>query len=167
MIDQLIENSRMVHSYLGLFHTSIAFLAMAFGAIVLLRPKGTQRHRQLGYAYIICMVLLNGSAFGIYNFGGKPSLFHAFAIISLVTLVAGLLPAMRKKSKDWYKKHFYFMSWSVVGLYCAFWAETGTRLLNGKEFWWVVMLATIATSMIGMILINRTAKRLFVSAQKT
>lgn len=161
MINQLIEGSRMVHSYLGLFHTLVAFLAMVLGAIVLLRPKGTQVHKQIGYAYVISMFLLNASAFGIYNFGGKPSLFHAFAIISLATLFAGLVPAIQRKSKGWYRSHFYFMSWSVVGLYCAFWAETGTRLLNGKDFWWVVMIATVATSMIGMVLINRKAKQLF------
>jgi uncharacterized membrane protein len=163
MIDQLIESSRMVHSYLGLFHTLVALLAMLFGAIVLLRPKGTRRHKQLGYAYVICMVLLNGSAFGIYNFGGKPSLFHLFALISFATLLAGIIPAIRKSSKKWYQKHFYFMSWSVVGLYCAFWAETGTRLLDGRNFWWVVMIASMATAFVGMIIIKRKAKSLFIN----
>ncbi len=53
------------------------------------------------------------------------------------------------------------MNWSVVGLYCAFWAETGTRLLDGQHFWWVVALASFGTAMIGMILINKKAKALF------
>jgi uncharacterized membrane protein len=153
----------MVHSYIGLFHTVIAILAMFLGAIVLLRPKGTTRHKKLGYGYVASMVLLNGSAFGMYNFGGKPSLFHLFAIISFATLLAGIIPAIRRKSKDWYRSHFYFMSWSVVGLYCAFWAETGTRLLNGKDFWWVVMIVIIATSLVGMVLIKRKAKTLFAT----
>jgi uncharacterized membrane protein len=163
MIDEFIEGSRIVYSYLGLFHTVVALLAMLFGAVVLLRPKGTQRHKQIGYAYVVSMVFLNVSAFGIYNFGGKPSLFHLFALISFATLLAGIIPAIRKTSKQWYRKHFYFMSWSVVGLYCAFWAETGTRLLNGKDFWWVVMIATIATSMIGLVLIKRKSRQLFAA----
>jgi len=53
------------------------------------------------------------------------------------------------------------MNWSVVGLYCAFRAETGTRLLDGQHFWWVVALASFGTAMIGMILINKKAKALF------
>lgn len=164
MIDELIESSRIVHSYLGLSHTLVALLAMLSGAIVLLRPKGTQRHKQIGYAYVISMVLLNVSAFGIYNFGGKPSLFHLFALVSFATLLAGIIPAIRKGSKSWYRKHFYFMSWSVVGLYCAFWAETGTRLLNGKDFWWVVMIASLTTAFVGMIIIKRKAKTLFAGS---
>ena len=87
MLEQYLENSRMVHSYLGLFHTLTALLAMLFGAIVLLRPKGTRRHKQLGYVYVVNMFLLNFSAFGIYNFGGKPSLFHLFALISFATIL--------------------------------------------------------------------------------
>ena len=53
------------------------------------------------------------------------------------------------------------MSWSVVGLYCAFWAEIGTRFVgNMKEFWWMVAAATMITSLIGSRIINREAKKL-------
>lgn len=52
------------------------------------------------------------------------------------------------------------MNWSVVGLYCAFWAEIGVRFFDMKYFWWVVMLATIVTSILGAILINKEAKKL-------
>jgi len=152
----------MVHSYMGLFHVAVALLAMVIGPIVLWFPKGTKRHKLLGYTYAITMLLLNLSAFMIYSLQGRPSMFHLFALISLVTLAAGILPAMRKKkTKGWHQRHYYFMSWSVVGLYCAFWSETGTRLLDGHHFWWVVALASMVTALIGMVLINRKARQLF------
>lgn len=152
----------MIHSTIGLIHTIFALLAMALGGVVLLKTKGTQSHVRIGYAYVVSMIGVNGTAFAIYNFGGF-SIFHAFALISLGALLAGVIPAIRK-SKGWYPRHFYFMNWSVVGLYCAFWSETGTRLLEGRHFWWVVALATLATAMVGMVIINRKAKVLF---QKT
>lgn len=161
-MQEFIENSRMVHSYMGLFHVAMAFAAMLVGPVVLWFPKGTERHKYLGYAYATFMLLLNLSAFMIYSLRGSASVFHLFALISLITLVAGILPAFqKKKKKSWYQQHYYFMSWSVVGLYCAFWSETGTRLLEGQHFWWVVLLATFATAMIGKVLINRKAKVLF------
>lgn len=147
-----------VHSGLGIIHTILAILAMVLGTVVLLRPKGSKRHIQLGYAYFWSMILMNLTAFGIYNFGGL-SLFHGFAIASLTTLAAGVYPAY-KKSKGWYPRHYYFMSWSVVGLYCAFWSEVGTRLLNMQFFWWVVLLASILTAAIGAIVIKHNAKKL-------
>ncbi|GHE58082.1 DUF2306 domain-containing protein [Roseivirga thermotolerans] len=154
----------MIHSTIGLFHTAMAFLAMATGATVIFMRKGTKRHKQWGYIYVTSMLLLNGSAFFIYNFGNRPSLFHLFALISLATLVAGIVPAITKKHKNWYPRHFYFMSWSVVGLYCAFWAETGTRLLNGQHFWWAVAIASTSTALVGKVFIDREAKKLFGKA---
>ena len=149
----------MIHSTTGLIHTIFAVLAMAFGAVVLLRTKGDLIHKRMGYAYVVCMLGLNGTAFAIYNFGGF-SVFHGFAVVSLAALTAGMIPAI-KRSKNWFRRHFYFMNWSVVGLYCAFWAETGTRLLEGQHFWWVVAFASFGTAMVGMVLINKKAKVLF------
>lgn len=152
----------MIHSTVGLIHTIFAVLAMIFGGIVLLKIKGDKTHKVLGYIYVVSMLGLNGTAFAIYNFGGF-SLFHGFALVSLAALMGGMIPIL-KKSKGWYKAHFFSMNWSVVGLYCAFWAETGTRLLQGQHFWWVVALASFGTAMVGMVLINRKAKVLFSKA---
>lgn len=152
---EFLEKLSMIHSWTGFFHTLVAVLSLLFGSMVLLGKKGTQNHKRQGYVYVVSMVLMNTSAFGIYNFGGF-SLFHGFAIISLLTLALGIIPAIRKTNPKWYGKHFYFMSWSVVGLYCAFWAEIGTRLVDMRYFWWMVMLATIVTAM----LIKKEARKL-------
>lgn len=149
---------KIVHGWLGLVHTLLAIAAMVFGTVVILKPKGNTWHIRIGYAYFWSMILMNLTAFGIYNFG-RPSLFHGFAVFSLITLIAGIYPAF-KRYKNWYPRHYYFMSWSVVGLYCAFWSEVGTRLFEMKYFWWAVMLASILTAALGAIVIQFNARKL-------
>ncbi len=157
MLFKMFNN--IIHSTIGLFHTLTAILAVILGTVVLLRKKGTLTHKRTGYAYCFAMLALNSSAFFIVNFNGF-SIFHFFAIVSLLTLIAGIVPAILR-SKNWFRRHFYFMSWSVVGLYCAFWAEVGVRFVgNMREFWWVVALSGIITSFIGAIVINVQAKKM-------
>ncbi len=156
---EFVETLHIIHSRTGLFHTITAVLAMVFGAIVLFNNKGAKRHKRLGYLYIIHMILLNVSAFGIYTFGGF-SVFHGLALISMATVLAGMVPAIRKKNDNGFAYHFYFMSWSVVGLYCAFWAEIGVRFFEMKYFWWVVAFATMFTAFTGARIIKREAKKL-------
>ena len=149
----------IIDSNIGWFHFITSVLAMLFGTMVLLSKKGTKRHKQMGYVYVVNMILLNVSSFFIVNFGGF-SVFHFFAIISLIGVFGGVMPAIRKK-KNWFAYHFYFMNWSVVGLYCAFWAEVGTRFVgNMQQFWWMVALATFVTAFIGNVIINKQAKKL-------
>jgi len=149
----------IIHSNIGWFHFIVSLLALVFGTFVLLNKKGTQRHKIMGYIYVISMILLNMSSFFIVNFEGF-SLFHFFAIFSLLTVLAGIIPAMMR-IKNWFPYHFYFMSWSVVGLYAALWSEIGTRFVgNTNEFWWMVALATGLTVFIGAKIINREAKKL-------
>ena len=66
-----------------------------------------------------------------------------------------------KRHKNWLTAHYYFMSWSVVGLYAALWSEIGTRFVNNiKDFWWMEALATFITIGIGARIINKNAKKL-------
>lgn len=158
----LLEKLHVIHSYIGLFHTIAAIISLVFGTAVLLSRKGNLHHRRLGRVYGLNMLLMNVSAFAIYNFGSF-SLFHAFALVSLVTLMLGMIPVLRKKHPNWYARHYYFMCWSVVGLYCAFWAELGVRFFEMRYFWWVVMLATALTGGFGSVLIKREARKLKIN----
>lgn len=155
----IFDKIPMVNSWTGLVHTILALVAMISGTWVLLRKKGTKWHKQMGYVYVVSMLLMLVTSFGLYNFGG-PSLFHFFSIVSLTGIGLGIIPAIRRTNKNWYVKHFHFMSWSVVGLYCAFWAEIGTRMVDMRYFWWMVMLATMLTAGIGGVIIRRTARSL-------
>jgi len=149
----------IIHSTLGLFHTLLAILALIFGTIILLKRKGTIYHKRIGYLYVCSMLAMNLSSFFIVSFGGF-SIFHFFGIISLLSILGGMIPTFLRV-KNWFRFHFYFMNWSVVGLYCAFWAEVGVRFVgNMKEFWWVVGITGTITSIIGGIVINKQAKKL-------
>jgi len=143
----------------GWFHFVTSLLAIVTGTIVILNTKGTRFHKRVGYVYVFSMVSLNTSAFFIVNFGGL-SIFHFFAIVSLLTVLGGMIAAWRRK-KNWFTAHFYFMSWSVVGLYAALWSEIGTRFVkNLQDFWWMVAIATLITVGLGARIINKQAKKL-------
>lgn len=121
--------SNFVHSPVGLLHLAAACLAMPLGALVLYLPKGSTWHKRIGYAYCASMLILNATAFMIYHLWGKFGVFHWFAILSTCTLLAGMLPLYwvqnRPKALG---LHLSFMYWSVIGLYCAFVAETLVRI---------------------------------------
>lgn len=146
-------------STIGYIHFFFSILAMITGLVVVFNTKGTLFHKKVGYTYVTSMLLLNLTSFFISNFGGF-SIFHFFAMVSLITIIAGMYPVL-KKTKGWIYKHYYFMSWSVVGLYCAFWSEVGTRFVkNMQDFWWVVAIASFLTAFIGAYVINKNAKKL-------
>ena len=120
--------NNIVSGTVGLIHLIVSIIALITGLYILLKTKGTKRHKQIGYIYVFSMILLNVTAFMIYRVYGKFGIFHYFAIISSLTLFAGLYPVLSKKSKDYLLQHFNYMYWSVIGLYCAFMAELFTRL---------------------------------------
>lgn len=141
----------------GLIHTILACLALCSGTLVLFLDKGTAIHRKLGYLYVMLMLLMNFSAFGIYRLSGRPGIFHFLALVSLFTLAGGLYCVWyRNKLKNWRLRHARFMAWSLVGLYAALVSEVATRLLTAASFWWVVFLESSLVVILGYISIRRT-----------
>lgn len=112
----------------GLVHTIFSVLALFFGTWVLFAKKGDKRHKQMGYAYTLSMGMVLVTSFFMYNLFGGFGIFHVFAIVSSVTLIAGMVPILLKKPKHYISLHFNFMYWSVIGLYGAFLAEVLTRI---------------------------------------
>lgn len=114
---------------LGLFHTVFAVAALALGPAVFFRRKGDARHRALGYGYVVSMALLNASALLIYDLFGRWGPFHWAALVSLLTLAAGFVPALLRRPRGkWLEWHYFGMCWSYVGLAAAAVSETFTRL---------------------------------------
>ncbi|MDU0371433.1 DUF2306 domain-containing protein [Hymenobacter endophyticus] len=151
----------MFHSPIGLVHLVSALLAMVAGAVVLLNRKGSPLHKRIGYLYVAAMLAVNATAFFIYRVTGHFGVFHWFALVSLASMAGGMVPVLvRKHISGWIYWHYYFMSWSVVGLYAAFWAETFTRVLPMSRFWPAVVVATAGTMMLGTVLIRRNAAHL-------
>src|SRR3712207_6703621 len=128
---------------IGWLHTLAALIALGAGAAVLLRRKGTRRHRQLGWLYAGSMLTLNVTALSIYRLTGRFGAFHVAALLSLATLAAGLIPALLpRRTEGWVQPHYYFMSYSYVGLLSAAASEAATRLPR-VAFWWAVAAASV------------------------
>lgn len=105
---------------LGALHTAAAVLALATGLVVFLRPKGSRAHRVIGYTYVASMATLLVTAFFIYRLFGRFGPFHVAAVISSATVLAGFLPAFRRRPEGrWVESHYHYMSWSYIGLLAA------------------------------------------------
>jgi uncharacterized membrane protein len=96
-------------------HVCLGFSSIISGLIVLLMQKGTGKHRLVGRVYVLSMLGLNLTAFGIYKLYDGWGFFHWMAVASLVPLMAGYCAILYKKIVA----HYYFMSWSYIGLLCA------------------------------------------------
>lgn len=106
--------------------------------------KGTKRHKQIGYAYVVSMAILLTTAFMIYRLFNGWGIFHYATIASLVTTILGMIPIWTKKPKDsWGLRHFAFMYWSVIGLYAAFASEVLTRIPKSPFFGMVGIATTL------------------------
>lgn len=120
---------------LGVVHTALAIVALGIGWTVLSRRKGDRMHRTLGHLYVSCMCGVNLTSFGLRGLSGTWGPFHVAAVISLLTLLAGLVPVVTRRPRGrWFEMHAYFMAWSYIGLVAAAASETAVRL-PGAPFW--------------------------------
>jgi uncharacterized membrane protein len=157
---------------LGWTHTLAAVTALVAGAAVLLTRKGTRRHRQFGWTYVVSMILLNVTALLIYRLFGRFGPFHVGAVFSFITVVAGTaaaLGARRSRTRGdavqrarALERHYQWMTWSYVGLAAAAVSEIATRMpalrpRPGQQmaFGITVALATVLVVGIGAQLIRR------------
>jgi len=118
----------LISGNIGLIHLIFSILALILGTLVLSFTKGTKKHKRIGYYYCIAMLGVNITAFMIYQLYNKFGIFHWMAVLSLSTLILGMLPVIMKRPKSYVTLHFNFMYWSVIGLYAAFTAETLVRI---------------------------------------
>ncbi len=145
----------MSYQFASGFHIGTAVSALVFGLCVILIRKGTRTHRQLGYAYFFNMLGLNISALFIYQLSGHFGPFHGAALASLLTLIAGFIPAYLHLPRGrWLELHYEFMNWSYVGLIAAGVSEVATRLPSAP-FWPAVVGSMFAVFLLGGTLIVR------------
>jgi len=108
-------------SLLVLSHTAFGVVALAAGALVLVRQKGDRWHRRVGWAYVVSLAVLCIESFWIQDstpFFRGFGVFHVMALVSFGTLVAGIVPAVRR-GPGWLGWHYSFMVWSYIGLVMA------------------------------------------------
>ena len=149
---------------IGQVHFAAALVALAAGGWVVARPKGTARHRRIGWLYAASMLTLNATALLIYRLTGAFGAFHAAAFVSLATLVAGIVPAWRRRPAGaWLERHYFFMAYSYLGLVAAAVAETATRVPAVRAsaggptaaFWGAVAIASAGVFVLGSWAIRR------------
>ena len=125
----------IVSCEIGLVHLTSAILALITGSWILAANKGTLTHRAVGYIYVVSMLIMLVTAFMIYRLFGTFGIFHFFAVVSSITLLGGIIPAIRRKpEKSWLDWHYSFMYWSVLGLYGAFVGEILVRVPATRSF---------------------------------
>lgn len=141
-----------VNSTLGWFHLIVALFAMVVGAFVLATKKGTKQHKRAGYFYVFSMLLVCGSAMGIYGLTGKFGIFHVAAIIGFITLAGGMIPMFVSRLEKYKGVHVWFMYYSILGLYAAFASELSVRIPD-KPFFTMVGISTGIIFFVGTIFI--------------
>lgn len=154
-------------SAVGSAHVAFGVAALGLGTVNVLLPKGTPVHRLVGHGYYVCMLGLNGTALGIYTFFGTWGIFHWFAVISLVTVFASIVPvALRRPRLGWRYYHGYFMLYSYVGLLAATAAEIIIRTpplwhMESPNLYAMIAIgsATLGVTLMGSLLVRRTMQR--------
>jgi uncharacterized membrane protein len=143
-------------STLGFIHMIFGIVALVAGTAVLFLRKGTRWHRTLGHLYLTNMLALNISALFIYRLFGSFGPFHWLVLISLLMLLAGMVPVLTRRPKGrWLQMHASFLNGSYVGLVAATASEITSRIPGTEESFGLVVAGTsVAIIVIGGLLIQ-------------
>ena len=98
-------------------HLWAALAALAIGALVLVRQKGTRSHRLLGRAWVGLMALVALSSFWIFEIrkGAGPSWIHLLSVWTLVSLTLAVYYIRQGNVRA----HRRFMVGTFIGLAAA------------------------------------------------
>jgi len=85
-----------------LMHLAAAVLALLFGTVMWMRPKGTKSHKLIGRAFMVLMLMTAVSAIFIRDINdGQFSFIHIFVIVTFV----GIFQSLQAIKKRDIKKH--------------------------------------------------------------
>ena len=114
---------------LGFLHLALMIVALALGLLLLLRPKGTMRHKRLGRVFVAGMLVSNLVVLGLYEDSGQPGIFHVLSIVSMVSLIAAVL-LVRLPGAHIGRRiaHGHVMLWSYGGVVAAGLGQSATFL---------------------------------------
>ena len=117
---------------LGIFHTAISLIAVATGAIALIRDGKITWDKPVGKTYVVATIIVCLTGFGIFQHGGfgKP---HVLGILTLFVL--GVVFAAGKKNKPfgWLSPYIETVGYSMTFFFHVIpgITETATRLPQG------------------------------------
>ena len=94
---------------LGWVHFVASLIALALGAVVVVRPKGTPVHRLRGRIYAVAVVVTSLTALGIYRLGVF-FFAHWFGVAALIVIAVGVAAAHFKiPRRGWVHVHLTCM----------------------------------------------------------
>ena len=141
-------------------HVLAAFTALVAGAAVLPLPKGTHTHRVIGTVYVLALVLVDVAALSLHRenaFG----VFHALAVVSLVTIAVGLSPLLLgRRSPAGIATHAYCMTWSYAGLVAAGCGQLAVAVGQDAAAWVVPVAIGTVLSISGVVIFGRVPSTL-------
>jgi uncharacterized membrane protein len=141
-------------------HIVAALSALLAGAAVLPLPKGTHTHRTIGTVYVLALVLVNVAALSLHRenaFG----VFHALAVVSLVTIAVGLSPLLLgKRSPMVIATHAYCMTWSYAGLVAAGCGQLAVAVGQDLGAWVVPVVIGTMLCISGVVIFGRVPSTL-------
>lgn len=141
-------------------HVLAAFSALGAGAAVLLLRKGTHTHRVIGAVYVLALVVVNVAALSLHRedtFG----VFHALAVVSLVTIAVGLsLLLLGKRSMMVITTHAYCMTWSYAGLVAAGCGQLTVAVAQDVGAWVVPAAIATVSFISGVVIFGRVPSTL-------
>jgi uncharacterized membrane protein len=143
------------------FHTLLGVVALLAGAWNLLTRKGTRRHRAVGWVYTGSMAGLIATSFLTYEMFDGFGPFHWMAVVSGATLALAIyFPIRRARHANWLEHHYWWITYSYVGLLMA----TGSHLFAlgppGWPGWAKSLLYWGAPYVIGSALIFGLRRRI-------
>lgn len=106
-----------------LLHLYTALAAAGVGIAVLWRPKGTANHKFLGRTWVVLMLVVAFSSFGITELRGAGgaqgpgamSPIHILSAWTIIAIIAGLR-AIRRGNR---RAHKFWMIGTMIGLFGA------------------------------------------------
>jgi uncharacterized membrane protein len=137
-------------SAIGAAHVAMGSVALISGAVVLMLPKGTARHRLVDTVFAAAILAINGTALSMYGLTGRPNVFHVIALVNLATLAMGLLALRRwrwTRDPSDLVAHQRRMAMNYVGLWMAFVTELlvnpmlGVSRISDPRSYWPMMIA--------------------------
>ena len=93
---------------IGWLHTAFSILALAAGAVVLVRPKGTPVHKLRGRIYVLALIATCLTSFAIYRLG-KFWFPHWTGVAALIVVAGGFAFAYYKQPRGWMHWHLTCM----------------------------------------------------------
>jgi len=106
---------------MSLFHTLVSVAALISGGMIFFFIKGTKTHRKIGFTYVLSMALSLATSFFIYNMFDGFGAFHVMSFISIFTISIGMyFPILGRSVSGWPIHHYFWISYSYVGLLMAF-----------------------------------------------